>query len=557
MSIPSTNVNICILGCVSTGKSVLLNALLEENFSEYSRLRTTMTPCVFIETNKTQRTNFKEINHAIREVNRKLYNQEETKTEDYPELVFKISKLNLHLSRKINIYDMPGLNDSQTRHIYYDYLNKNFERFNIILLVIDINSPVNTSDEMDILRFIASQEHKVKTIVIINKADNMELTNGMPRIVEQEEFNLFNQAKKYIRNEIKDNLVEIIPMCAKRAYIYRMIKAERLNDILTDDIIHEIGIDEIGRRFLRLTREQQRQRVQEIISNRRFVEDMIRLSGFYNLKTCLTKLIQDTGTDCIYKNIMRDYNTLPIITITEESNNLDILNKYHEILQEIKNSVSVERYDTLVESIKKNINEQIEKVIIKIPTVERACIFYNIVSIILNSSFLQFSTDYPEYIINHIFNLICNEFKSNICINTIIFKMKKLIEINKVNIIEQLTSLIDITISYSLLTNTTNINSIGTANYTLITFLDEIKKYQLYNFVQFIRLLLLNRGFPRENIENLYLLYDKYNEKTLKLVIQNIITNKKVDLNTAVYGFNEEKLQNDTYKLDYYYLKNQ
>jgi small GTP-binding protein len=556
MSIPSTNVNICILGCVSTGKSVLLNALLEENFSEYSRLRTTMTPCVFIETNKTQRTNFKEINHVIKEANKKLYSQEETKTEDYPELIFKISKLNLHLSRKLNIYDTPGLNDSQTRHIYYDYLKKNFEKFNIILLVIDINSAVNTSDEMDILKFIASQEHKVKTIVIINKADNMELTNGMPRIVEEEELRMFNQAKKCIEHEIKDNLVEIIPMCSKRAYIYRMIKADKLNDILTNEIIHEIGIDEIGRRFLRMNKDAQEQKVKEIISNRKFVEEMIRLSGFYNLKTCLTKLIQETGTDLIYRNILRDYHKLPIIQITEEQNNLDVLTEYHDILEQIKDSVSSEKHNTLIETIKFEINKKIGKVINKIPTVKRVCTFYDNISMKLSHSFLEFSTDYPEYIINHVFSLISNEFKSIININTIIFTMCNLIRINKINIVEQLTSLIDTLIQYKLSTNTYTIQLTGIENNVLFSFLDELKKYRLPNFVPFIRLLLVNRRFMPENIEELYLLYDKYNEKTIKLVIQNIMTNKNINYETVIYGFNEEKLNTDNYKLDYYYLKN-
>ena len=48
--LPAENISICFVGCVSTGKSVLLNSIFCEKFAESKIKRTTMVPSVFIET---------------------------------------------------------------------------------------------------------------------------------------------------------------------------------------------------------------------------------------------------------------------------------------------------------------------------------------------------------------------------------------------------------------------------------------------------------------------------------------------------------------------------
>ncbi len=48
--LPIENINICILGCVSAGKSTILNSLFCQDLSQSKIKRTTMMPLVFIET---------------------------------------------------------------------------------------------------------------------------------------------------------------------------------------------------------------------------------------------------------------------------------------------------------------------------------------------------------------------------------------------------------------------------------------------------------------------------------------------------------------------------
>ena len=48
--IPTDNLNICIVGCVSAGKSTILNAMFCQDLSQSKIKRTTMMPTVFVET---------------------------------------------------------------------------------------------------------------------------------------------------------------------------------------------------------------------------------------------------------------------------------------------------------------------------------------------------------------------------------------------------------------------------------------------------------------------------------------------------------------------------
>ena len=45
----SQTINICMVGCVSAGKSTISNTFLGEDYAECRRRRTTMMPSVFIE----------------------------------------------------------------------------------------------------------------------------------------------------------------------------------------------------------------------------------------------------------------------------------------------------------------------------------------------------------------------------------------------------------------------------------------------------------------------------------------------------------------------------
>ena len=180
MELPIDNLNVCLVGCVSSGKSTILNTMFCEDLAQTKIKRTTMTPCIFIETYKNG-TSFENINKDITEKNNKLIKKSESsskpKASDYDPLLFKVDKINIDCcskSKLLTIFDIPGLNDARTKDIYYNYLRNTFSLFNIVIFIVDINSGINTSDEVDILKFISDQtvmhknNKKIHTLVVGN-----------------------------------------------------------------------------------------------------------------------------------------------------------------------------------------------------------------------------------------------------------------------------------------------------------------------------------------------------------------------------------------------------
>ena len=184
MSIPTENINICFVGGVSTGKSTALNAVFGRQLTQCHFKRTTMVPTVYVE-NPIDTSASTEIYETIARKNQEIYQKTESgqtvSKDEFNELVFQVGKLDINIIENsfVNIYDIPGLNDPRTKAKYYDYLDSNFHKFNIIVFFVDIRSGLNTSDEFDFLDFIANStrnqikqnDRKVFTLVVVNKAN--------------------------------------------------------------------------------------------------------------------------------------------------------------------------------------------------------------------------------------------------------------------------------------------------------------------------------------------------------------------------------------------------
>ena len=197
-------INFGIIGCVSSGKSTLLNSLFCDTYSDMKIKRTTMIPQVYqcdpkIDKNKSYA---KEIRKQNEEINKKIIEQTENKKaliiEDCYEKVYKVSPIEQFITLPSNInvaiFDIPGLNDSQTKDTYFAYLNQNFYKFDYILFVIDIQSALNTSDEMSILQLIKKNitnikdkyNKDIKLLIVCNKCDNMDWNKTTKQLVMDE-----------------------------------------------------------------------------------------------------------------------------------------------------------------------------------------------------------------------------------------------------------------------------------------------------------------------------------------------------------------------------------
>jgi len=160
--IPVDNINLCFVGGVSTGKSTVLNGIFCEELTQCKIKRTTMVPTVYIENASNIDLDpdeiFKQISEKNKEIIEKTESGQKLDKNIYKELVFNVGKLDINIleGSYVNVYDIPGLNDARTKDIYYDYLENNLHKFNLVVFLVDIHSGLNTSDEMDMLKFITT-----------------------------------------------------------------------------------------------------------------------------------------------------------------------------------------------------------------------------------------------------------------------------------------------------------------------------------------------------------------------------------------------------------------
>ena len=459
--------NIIIVGCVSSGKSTLLNACFGQDFAQCKIKRTTMMPNIFIEsTDPSKNDTPDDINNRISHINCEIieYTEKGKKlnlNNFGGELIFHVDTLDIKIGNgiKICMWDIPGLNDAKTKDTYYKYLEDNFHKFNIILFVVDINSGLNTSDEIDIVNFLADNvlKHKsqsgknISVLTVVNKADDMQLSeihNTLEIIGELGE--MYEQTVKTIKDifnnkGVQDNAMSCIPICGTDAHLYRMIKKYKNTYNLSQEHILKIGINDEGKKFSKYNKEQQASRVNQIIQKDGFVEDMIKLSGFSEVEKELTRFINVSGYDMVIENILLEYRQVIPITL---DNLILSLNKRTELLNQIK-FYDNSKYSSEMITNAKNINTLILKKINTMTTVSSIIEYYKtqIIENINSDDIVRPAlmriwnyTKYPTYIVQKIVSLITIEFTTS-HINTSI-------NYNKFNYFNDLESIGNLKIEY-------------------------------------------------------------------------------------------------------------
>ena len=531
MSIPNNNVNLCFVGGVSTGKSTGLNGVFCQKLTDCKIKRTTMVPTVYIEHNSDEiSVSPDEIFQKIANKNKELIEKSESgqslTAEDYKETVFNVGKLDIKILDDclVNIYDIPGLNDARTKDLYYHYLEKQFNKFNIILFFVDINSGLNTSDEMDILKFIVSntREHvsygrKIYTLAIVNKADDMQLDADKNLTLIGEMAEMFEQVENTVksefdRNEIGGQLLGVIPFCALDAYLYRMVKKYGESYKLTTQEIQKIGVNEMGKKFSTLKPAKQEEKVYGILKDQEFIDSMIQLSGFSTLETKLRKcMINDgLGKELQIDNLIQELNRLPPINQDTFSRKMwgqllvnetavQLVETNWNLFQKVK-LIDPVRSMTLIVVFLDNIHKLIKIIIVKSPLHNIVENYDSFIASYIGPYFYEYYdiTKYPEYFVEKIIQRLKTEWftkRSQLPINTSTLSFVsgfKIIEKLKQWNTETVESVVKIIIA-----NNCGFNSIGFNNEIkefgpLIEILRHIEELKIPSFKELLRFLLLN-----------------------------------------------------------------
>jgi len=554
-------INICLVGCVSAGKSTILNAFFGQDYAQCKIKRTTMIANKFIETDDVGKIDsFDKITKTISDVNKQIYTQTENgkqlKLNDYGnELTFYVGGMEMNLGNRIKIciYDIPGLNDARTKNIYYEYLKNNFNKFNIILFVVDIHSGLNTSDEMDILIFLADniKKHKneskknINMLTIVNKADDMQIEGNNLKVLG-ELGEMFDQTTKTVKQMFRNKNLEqyslgCIPICGLDSHLYRMIKKFKNINKLTDENILRIGINDEGSKFKNLTKNEQRKKVENKINDNIFIDDMIKFSGFSQIENALITYIRLNGSSMIMENILWKYNQIEEMTVDNIADNI----KQRVLLLSSLFIYDRVKYDTEMKNLVKKINTNVYRKISIITDPNLIKKFYdtNVLNPINQNQNIKTKISYyldlnvyPNYFTDRILELVIAEYYDH-GVPTSKLSYIELFE----NIGNFKTEIIDLVLD-SLMTNprgtgTFIFDNLGPQfNLQIIKLLDKVKISD--KFIEFLRFFLANIYFthskPDELITKL-MIFNRFEEIPLKQFINDLrIEKKNIDTNKQI-----------------------
>lgn len=440
-------INIALIGSVSTGKSTLLNALFLEQFSSMKIKRTTMVPQIYKETKGSNNLkSAKDINQQTSQINDKLIKESENgknMTDNDCEkmsMTFYVKKIDylqcLHKYIYFAIHDIPGLNDARTKQVYFNYVEKHFHIYDVIIFMIDIKSGLNTSDEIDILNMIIRNiinvkkktGKRIKLLAIANKCDDMELISKKLQISE-EMLDMYEQIKTTIDEKKQDIDVTLIPLCASDAFLYRMLKKDPNYELSTEHV-NKIGVNNIGKRFNKIQPDKKRESIKHIITDDVFINDMIELSGFDGLLNSLKLYLNEQNQhDFVIYGIINDIDIIDKFTYDNFHHIINIYDSYFEKLENMSSIfddncnqiVHKKCLDILLKKLKTNIHDFIESYNVNTKEIKLLMKYINEIYKCIDICRLSKYTE--EYILGHLLNLLniikisIGEYYSTSCID--------------------------------------------------------------------------------------------------------------------------------------------
>ena len=356
-------IHIAILGPVSAGKSTFFNALCSNTCSDMKRKKTTMLPQIYNITNDIKNIDsIDSIYNKNKESNEYILKKREDGTfnidQDFNEIVHTISKIPefidiLDKNATYSILDMPGLNCGGDS-LYYDYIKKISNTIDIYILVFDINSGLNTTDEINIIKMVIDEIKKNKNgyiHILINKCDEIIFNENGSITFEDEELNeLYVRCTETIHKLCSDIMdkVTITPLCSSKLYIYRSVKnnIKTIDENQLDNIIKsECGKQELKklttpvlkRKFISgLLKKQSSELYNGWMTDTGFNEFVKNLSNivkgscyiniiFYHINKSIIKLLSDIDT----KNISNFFDELcnELLIINSRIDRLKSFNK--------------------------------------------------------------------------------------------------------------------------------------------------------------------------------------------------------------------------------------
>ena len=197
MQLQRFDIKVALLGYVSVGKSTVLNALLQDTFSEVSMRRTTAGINFFrisnnatskndgangaLPTNKSwspETEDTQSPSSTLKEIIGD--NKELRKSNTIQEKTFHVQLQqplcsDMRPDTTLVLVDIPGVNEAGSSKMYMDYVEQKWDTFDCVIVVMDAVQGVNTEEQVKLLEFVKNNTKKIRNIPIIvlgNKVDD-------------------------------------------------------------------------------------------------------------------------------------------------------------------------------------------------------------------------------------------------------------------------------------------------------------------------------------------------------------------------------------------------
>ena len=334
MSQYQENIHIAILGPVSAGKSTLLNGLFATTYSQMKKKRTTMMPNIYQTTfNDKEVDSFEVIQKKNQDSNEQIFKlRDESKynQKHFKEIIHKVKPIDdfIELPDKKATYkinDLPGIND-QDAQIYYDYVKNNSRNIDVYILVFDINSPLNRTDEVKILQEITNNvkaNNHGYVHILINKCDDITFDGkDIFKFDDEENQESYDECLKTINKFMKDIIdrVTISPLRSSLLYTYRtaIYNMDKLEEKQLCNIIKE----EDGKNALEKlsTPELKKKYLKGMVADkkRKLKDTWMKSTGYDLFQKYINKIMLNYQQIILY-HIEQDVDK--ILTDTKKSNN--------------------------------------------------------------------------------------------------------------------------------------------------------------------------------------------------------------------------------------------
>ncbi|AYV84940.1 MAG: hypothetical protein Satyrvirus1_26 [Satyrvirus sp.] len=380
-------INIGIVGAVSVGKSSFLNAISGQQYSDTEIKKTTMIPQVYFQNvDSDNKSNAYIIRRANREANEsimKIIDLNKFTNKQCQPIYHNIDRICdifdpkiIEPELKINIYDIPGLNDSASKNIYFEWIKQNIKIFDIIIFMTDITKGLNNSDEIEVLKLLFESMTKLKSkmICLINKCDDIYFDEDQNDLVfeEKEQENIYIQANNILVDVAKsygfttesNRFTAFLPISSENCFIYRALVVNPAYEL---DSVHQNRLckNECGsQQWKKMSSEEKEEVFEKILSNLKdSYNSKILDTGYLAVKSVIQNTITSNKTEFILNHIDCDIKELETFEVENTTAYIELINKFKKRYEQIKTIGCVPCYDTFWKTIETTITNYLNSVL--------------------------------------------------------------------------------------------------------------------------------------------------------------------------------------------------